>query len=66
MATVMDLPVRMSWFDRLILRFTRRRWNRVAATVLCRAYEMGTINSQQLHIIAREFDPTQAGTVGRL
>ena len=66
MPTVMDLPVRMSVTDRLILRLTRRRWNHLIACVLCRAKEMGTINSQQLHILAKEFDPTQAGTVSRL
>ena len=43
-----------------------RRWNHLIACVLCRAKEMGTINSQQLHVLAKEFDPTQAGIVGRI
>lgn len=54
------------WTDRIILLWTRRVWNRLIARVLCRAYENGVINSHQLHVLAREFDPTQDGTVGRL
>lgn len=52
--------------DAWILRVTARRWNRLIAHVLCRAYSHGVINSHQLHVLAREFDPTQDGTVGRL
>lgn len=52
--------------DRLIMRCTRRCWNRLIARVLCRAYQHGIINSHQLHVLTREFDPTQDGTVGRL
>lgn len=49
-----------------ILRLTRRRWNRLIARVLGRAYAAGLINSHQLHLLCREFDPTQPGTVGKL
>jgi hypothetical protein len=47
------------WFDDLILRHTQRIWNRHIAAVLCRHYAKGTINSRQLHELAKEFDPTQ-------
>ena len=56
----------MAWLDRWLLWWTARRWNRLIARVLCRAYSDGVISSQQLHILTREFDPTQDGTVGRL
>ena len=52
--------------NRLLLWMTRRRWNRVASRVLCQAYECGVINSAQMHLLAKEFDPTQNGLVGRL
>jgi hypothetical protein len=52
--------------NRLILWATRRRWNRVASRVLCQAHECGVIDSRQFHILAKEFDPTQDGLVGRL
>lgn len=43
----------------LILRLTHRLWNRQISRILCRAYGDGVINSEQLHIIAAAFDPTQ-------
>lgn len=49
-----------------ILRLTRRRWNVLIARVLCQAKQAGLINSQTLHILAKEFDPTQGGIVGQL
>jgi hypothetical protein len=55
-----------AWIDGWILRLTARRWNRLIARVLCRAYSDRVITSKQLHILTREFDPTQDGTVGRL
>ncbi len=60
------LPVHLSRLQRLICRLTRRPWNTVASTILCRAKEQGIINSEQLHLLAKEFDPTQAGTASRL
>lgn len=55
-----------NWWNRLVLRMTARRWNCLVSRVLCRAYEHGLLNSEQLHLLAKEFDPTQRGTVGRL
>ena len=66
MYPVFQVPVRLTWRQRLLCRLTRRAWNIVASTILCRAREQGIINSQQLHLLAKEFDPTQAGTVSRL
>lgn len=47
----------------LILRFTHRLWNRQISRILCRAYNDRVINSEQLHILASKFDPTQKHTV---
>jgi hypothetical protein len=55
-----------AWIDGWILRLTARRWNRLIARVLCRAYTDRVITSKQLHTLTREFDPTQDGTVSRL
>lgn len=63
---VFRLPVHLTWRQRLLCRLTRRAWNTVASTILCRAKEQGIITSGQLHVLAREFDPTQQGTVSRL
>ena len=63
---VFRMPVRLNWRQRLFCKMSKRAWNVVASTILCRAHEQGIINSQQLHTITREFDPTQAGTVSRL
>jgi hypothetical protein len=49
-----------------ILFLTRRVWGPFIAGILCRAYSDGVISSAQLHTLAREFDPTQAGIVGSL
>jgi hypothetical protein len=46
-------------FRNLILRLTHRTWNRVISRILCRAFSNGEINSEQLHILAAKFDPTQ-------
>jgi hypothetical protein len=54
------------YVNRLILKVTARRWNRLISAVLCRAYSHGVINSTQLHVLAHEFDPTQSGIVGNL
>jgi hypothetical protein len=54
------------YMNRLILKVTARRWNRLIAGVLCRAYSDGVINSHQLHVLTHEFDPTQSGIVGSL
>lgn len=66
MNRVFQLPVNLSRVQRLVCRLTRRPWNTVASTILCRAKEQGIITSQQLHLLAKEFDPTQAGIVSRL
>ena len=42
-----------------ILRRTHRMWNRRISRILCQAYNDRTINSEQLHILAAKFDPTQ-------
>jgi len=47
------------FFTRLILKATHRMWNRRISAALCRAYQDRTINSEQLHILAAKFDPTQ-------
>jgi len=44
---------------KLILRMTHRMWNREISRILCRECSNGTINSEQLHILAAKFDPTQ-------
>ena len=49
--------------DRLIFRFTARRWNRLICAVLCRHTGLSgwtaCLSSRQLHKLAAEFDPTQ-------
>lgn len=50
---------------RLIMKATSRWWNELISAVLCRAYSRGVIDSAQLHILTREFDPTQDGYVTR-
>lgn len=63
---VRDILERMPWFTRLIVRVFGRRLNSgLFYPVLGRAYEHGLINSQQLHALHSQFDPTQAGVVGR-
>lgn len=44
---------------KLILHITHRLWNQRISVMLCRAYERGHINSEQLHKLAAMFDPTQ-------
>lgn len=44
---------------KMILRLTHRLWNRRISAILCRAYSDRVINSEQLHILASKFDPTQ-------
>lgn len=45
--------------SRLILKLTHRIWNRRIFELLSRAYNDRVINSEQLHILAAKFDPTQ-------
>lgn len=45
--------------NRLILKLTHRLWNRRISAILCRAYSARVINSEQLHVLASKFDPTQ-------
>ena len=54
------------WLTRLVVKLFARRFNRIASSVLCRAYERGVINSHQMHALAAQFDPTQRGVVGLL
>jgi len=44
---------------KLILKLTHRIWNREISRILCCAYEQRQITSQQLHLLAAKFDPTQ-------
>lgn len=53
------MPSRPRWISRLILRLTHRIWNRRISRILGRAYDQGVISSEQLHILAARFDPTQ-------
>jgi hypothetical protein len=57
----------MSLFDRVFFKLTARRWNKVIASTLCQAKEVGCIDSYQLHTLTKEFDPTQSeGRIGRI
>lgn len=47
-----------------ILRRTHRLWNREISRILCDAYNSRIINSEQLHILASAFDPSQSHLVG--
>lgn len=51
---------------RMVFRLFARPINRLASTVLYRAYERGIITGAQLHTLAAQFDPTQTGVVGRI
>lgn len=44
---------------RFLLRITHRMWNRAISRILCRAYTERVINSEQMHVLASAFDPTQ-------
>lgn len=60
----MQIPSKFSWFDTLIYRLTARRWNKLISSVLSwhysqRTEETARLSSEQLHILASEFDPTQ-------
>lgn len=60
-----DVVSRIPWFTRLVIRLFARRLNRALfSPVLTRAYEQGIINSEQLHELHSQFDPTQSGVVG--
>lgn len=48
-----------NWLRRFVLRRTHRLWNRRISAILCRAYQKRVINSEQLHVLAAKFDPTQ-------
>ena len=56
----------MNVFERLFFRLTARRWNAVIASTICQHYEAGVITSEQMHMLAHEFDPSQQGRVGRM
>ena len=47
--------------DRILFKLTHRRWNKIFASVLCRAYEEHVITSGQLHALTAKLDPTQDG-----
>jgi hypothetical protein len=42
-----------------ILKTTHDIWNASISRILCRAYGDRVINSEQLHILAAAFDPSQ-------
>lgn len=46
-------------FEKLVIKLTHRLWNRRISSLLCQAYERGIITSEQMHILASWFDPTQ-------
>jgi hypothetical protein len=54
------------FLSRLFFWVTARRWNALIASTLGQLEEAGVIDSRQLHVIAKEFDPTQRGRVGRI
>lgn len=49
----------LNTFEKFIIKITHHLWNRRISSLLCQAYEMGIINSEQMHILASWFDPTQ-------
>ena len=51
---------------RLIVRAFRRPLNRLIYRIIARAYERGHIDSSQLHLLLKQFDPTQSGVFGRI
>jgi hypothetical protein len=60
-----DIASKMPWFTRLLLRLFARRLNRgLFSPLLNRAYSLGYINSEQLHVLHSQLDPTQDGVVG--
>lgn len=52
--------------ERFVIRVTARWWNARISAAIGQLYETGVIDSTQLHVILHEFDPTQAGLVGRI
>lgn len=48
---------------KLALKLTHRLWNRQISRILLWAYNERVINSEQLHILAAKFDPTQKHAV---
>jgi len=52
-------------FLHLVLRLTHRLWNREISRILCQAHNRRIISSEQLHILAAKFDPTQDHEVYR-
>lgn len=53
-----------NFFGGLCLKITQRLWNSYISIVLTKAYNCGVINSQQLHTLAAQFDPTQKQIIG--
>ncbi len=49
----------------LIFCLTHRLWNRRIGAILCKHYQRGTINSEQLHTLCASFDPSQKHEVYR-
>lgn len=54
------------WWTRIVVRLSRRQFNRVAYRIVARAYERGHVSSHQMHFLLAQFDPTQKGVVGSL
>ena len=61
-----DIVSKTPKITRLVVKLFGWRINSVASRILGRAYERGHINSQQYHVLARQFDPTQTGVFGLL
>ena len=50
-----------NWFERWILRITRRHWNKYISAVLNAAQSERVIDSNQLHTLSAQFLPDQKG-----
>jgi hypothetical protein len=50
-------------FQTLILKLTHKIWNRKISKILCSAYNNNIINSNQLHELTAQFDPSQKHTL---
>ncbi len=54
-----DTYFKQSFMRRLALKLTHRLWNREISRILNRLYMAGTISSATLHVLSKQFDPTQ-------
>ena len=47
------------WLHRFVRKHTHNIWNREISRLIGLAYERRVINSEQMHVLAAMFDPTQ-------